>query len=57
MAGAVDGAVDGAVAGTEVVGTEVAGMEEAGTEDGMDALEEGIEERVSGPEEAGLVCC
>ena len=49
------------VAGTEVVGTEVAGMELAGTEvAGMELAgteEEGIEERVSGSEEAWLVCC
>ena len=53
MAGAVVGAVDGAVAGMEVAGTDEVGTEE----DGMDALEEGVEERASGSEEAWLVCC
>ena len=47
------GTVVGAVAGMKVAGTEVAGTEE----DGMDALEEGVEERASGSEEAWLVCC
>ena len=56
--GAVVGAVDGAVAGMEVAGTDEAGTDEVGTEeDGMDALEEGVEERASGAEEAWLVCC
>ena len=53
----------GFVAGTEVAGTEEAGTEDAGTEevgveeDGVDETEEGVEESVSGSEEAWLDCC